>query len=153
MFGMSLGDCVYINKVPFTTNNVPFQLSDDEEIFYFHNKTRFFLQLGSGVPIETILYQSSNGIIYLTTFRLIYKTINEHSFNNFYIPVTEIIRAENGTIDFIYNGFISTIIIELEDAQEGVFFSVLNRLMIDGFEATAQFKRTDNDLPYYSDMY
>ena len=145
--------CIYIDSTLFTENNVPFQLSDDEEIFYFHKDVQLYLRLGNGVPIETEVYKASGGHIFLTKYRLIYKVVNsENNFNSFCLPLKEIVGiSENNTVDFIYGTLIQSIYLDLCDAQKSVFFDVLRNLLRN-FNPR-NFEEDIENLPFYSDLY
>lgn len=147
--------CIYLNNTLFTENSIPFQLSDEEEILYFHRDTQFYLRLGSGIPIETEIYKASGGYLFLTSYRLIYKTIGLESsgFESFCLPLKEIVSiSEDNKTDFVYGTFVQSIYLDLCDAQKTVFFKVLSDLLKE-FNSGPLFEEEVESLPFYSDVY
>lgn len=146
--------CVYFNNTLFTENSVPFQLSDDEEIFYFNRETQFYLRMGNGIPAETEIYKSASGYVFVTQYRLIYKVSDsENSFRSFCIPLREIAAiGEDQTIDFVYGTFVHSLHLSFGDAQRSVFFAVLQDLL-GSFSKLSLSGNDDGDsLPFYSDL-
>lgn len=148
-----MAHCEYFNNALFTKNSVPFQLSDDEEISYFNTDVQFYLHAGNGIPIETEIYKSASGHVFLTQYRFLYKTREEtNNFNSFCIPLREIVAiSENSTIDFIFGTFLQSIYLDFGYAQKSVFFHVLEELLKNITQSFVE----DNDsdpLPFYSDV-
>ena len=78
-----------INKTLFTMAGLPVPIHSDEYIAYSSKNIAIYFMVGNGIPAYTEIYSYTDGIIFLTNYRLIY-SCNDKNFKSFYTDLKKI---------------------------------------------------------------
>ncbi|KAG0435217.1 hypothetical protein DMUE_4830 [Dictyocoela muelleri] len=137
----------FINKTLFTSKNTPLPLSDSEKLLYFSKGVQFFIQFGGGVLGLLNKFCSSNGTLFLTNKRLIYKP-DDSNFVSFSVSLNYIVDIyKEETIDILVgDGTSVPLYLTFYESQKLVFFNLLRRLKDESFVGESE------DVPYYCEI-